>query len=316
MSRDWRPGATPAALAARAGLLEELRAYFRSQGVLEVETPLVASCGVTDVGLTPLTVNDGPETRFLQTSPEYAMKRLLADGAGDIYQICKAFRAGEWGRRHNPEYTLLEWYRVGWDHRQLAREVASLVCRILGRERWQIWPYGALFKHLIDVDPQSDPQPRLQAVARRVAGEVPDGLPRLALLDLLMTHAIEPRLAEWGVVVVTDYPADQAALARTMSVDGAPVACRFECYADGWELANGYWELQSAEELSRRFENDNQSRVAQGLPSMPIDEAFISAHRAGLPDCAGVALGVDRLLARRLGADDIRGLLALDWSRS
>lgn len=313
---DWRPGAPLGALTARAKLLGQLRQFFAECRVLEVETPLLASCGITDPSLAPLTVPHSGGTRYLQTSPEYAMKRLLAAGSGDIFQICKAFRADEIGRRHNPEYSILEWYRLGLDHRELAREVARLVCQVLDRPGWQVWSYQALFAQLLDVNPFTDPQPRIEAVARRVAGDIPEALDRDSLLDLLMSHAIEPRLADWGVVIVTDYPPSQAALARTDTVNGVVVGCRFECYVDGVELANGYWELGDVAELRRRFEHDNVVRAGRGAPVLPLDEAMLAAHAAGLPDCAGVALGVDRLLALAVGGDDIRKVLAFDWQRS
>ena len=313
---DWRPGAAPAALRARAQLLADLRAFFDRQGVVEVETPLLCRAGVTDPALEPLTVATEEGARFLQTSPEYAMKRLLAAGSGDIYQIAKAFRAGEVGRRHNPEYTLLEYYRLTIDHRGLAREVAGLLCQLLSRDGWQVWPYRTLFRQLLEIDPFTDPLPQLHATAVQVAGEIPDDLDRDGLLDLLMSHAIEPALVDWGVVVVTDYPASQAALARTAVVDGVVVGCRFECYVDGVELANGYWELGDAHELRQRFHEDNRRRQTQGLAERPIDEAMLAAHEAGLPPCAGVALGVDRLLALQLGVRDIRAVLSFDWSRS
>lgn len=313
---DWRPGAALAALRARAQLLSDLRAFFAQQGVMEVETPLLCRAGVTDPALEPLVVDTREGLRFLQTSPEYAMKRLLAAGSGDIYQISKAFRAGEVGRRHNPEYTLLEYYRLDVDHRALAREVAALVSQLLARDGWQVWPYRTLFRQLLQLDPFHDPISRLVTAAEAAAGEIPDDLDRDGLLDLLMSHAIEPTLAQRGVVVVTDYPASQAALARTAVVDGEVVGCRFECYADGVELANGYWELGDPHELRQRFHADNRRRLALGLPERPIDESMLAAHEAGLPACAGVALGVDRLLALQLGTRDIREVVSFDWSRS
>lgn len=312
----WHPGADPEALVARGRLLADLRQFLATQQVLEVETPLLCSAGVTDPSLNPLTVEAEDGRRYLQTSPEYAMKRLLAAGSGDIYQLGKAFRAGEFGRRHNPEYTLLEYYRIGFDHRRLAREVASLVSTLLQRNGWQVWPYRTLFRRVLDLDPMTDDIARLQQVAESVAGTLPSSLDRDGTLDLLMTHAIEPTIAPWGVVVVTDYPASQAALARTVQNQGVVVGCRFECYVDGVELANGYWELGCASELRQRFDGDNLKRQQQGLPEIPVDERMLAAHDAGIPDCAGVAIGVDRLLALQLGVDDIRQVLPFDWARS
>lgn len=313
---DWRPGADRGALVARAQLLALIRDFFAARGVLEVETPLLCSSGVTDPALDAFVVPAGAGHRFLQTSPEYAMKRLLAAGSGDIYQICKAFRAEESGSRHNPEYTLLEWYRTGFDHHQLIREVAELLVSVLDLPGWQIWPWGELFAHFLDVDGHRAKQDELLAVANRELGSVPSGLDRNGLLDLLMSHCIEPGIADWGVVFVTDYPASQAALSRRFTRGGVEIGARFECYVHGIELANGYWECPDADELRCRFEADNAVRRSQGRLECPVDEALLDAHASGLPDCSGVALGVDRLLACRLGVRDIRTLMAFDWSRS
>lgn len=312
----WQPSADQSSLLARARLLSQIRQFFAVRGVLEVETPLLCSAGVTDPALEPLTVVDNGAERYLQTSPEYAMKRLLAAGSGDIYQLCKAFRAGEVGRRHNPEYTLLEWYRLDIDHYQLLREVAELVTTVLGRSDWQVWPWRTVFQHVTGLDGITASEPDLVEAAQAQVGELPAGLDRDSLLDLLMSHWVEPAIADWGVVFIVDYPASQAALARRISgVGGSELGARFECYVDGIELANGYWECGDADEMRRRFAADNRLRQARGLPTRPIDEPFLAALEAGLPACAGVALGVDRLLACQLGVSDIRSLIAFDWSR-
>lgn len=312
----WRPAAGVDALRARAGLYRLIRAFFARRGVLEVETPLLASAAVTDPALAAFAVATPEGDRYLQTSPEYAMKRLLAAGSGDIYQLAKAFRAGESGRRHNPEFTLLEWYRLGFSAADLIRETGELLGELLGRRGWQVWPYRRLFVDILGIDPLTADQPALETVARERLGDIPCLDDRDALLDLLVSHLIEPAIAGWGVVFVVDYPPTQAALARCRSRGGDTVAARFECYVDGVELANGYWEAADAALLQARFEADNALRRQRGLPAMAIDQQLLAAVDAGLPDCAGVALGVDRLLALRLGVSDLGQTLAFPWERS
>jgi lysyl-tRNA synthetase class 2 len=318
---DWRPSASLSALAERAALLRQLRSFFRQRGVMEVETPVLSLGTVPDPGIEvfslPSDGADGPK-RYLQTSPEFAMKRLLAAGAGDIFQIGKAFRQGESGRHHNPEFTLLEWYRVGWNHAALIREVAEMVSEVLTCRGWQVWPYRTLFQVLLDIDPfqeQADLSHWL-AVARARIGDVPDELDRDALLDLLMSHCIEPAIRDWGLVFVTDFPVSQAALARTLQVGGTTVAARFECYLAGNELANGYWEQTDPDALRSQLEAENARRTARGQPTRPLDERLLAAQREGLPECAGVALGVDRLMALKLGANSLAEVISFDWSRA
>ena len=318
---DWRPSASLEALAARASLLSRLRAFFAVRGVMEVETPLASLATVTDPAIDALTLAracpEEPE-RFLQTSPEYAMKRLLAAGAGDIFQIARAFRRGECGRRHNPEFTLLEWYRLGWNHADLIREVAELLGEMLGRSGWQVWPYRTLFQQALDLDPLDERvnDTLLQAAAKTRLGEVPADLDREALLDLLMSHCVEPTLKDAGIVFVTDFPPSQSALARLERVQGSIVAARFECYVDGIEVANGYWEQHDAAALRDRFAADNALRRHRGLVQRAPDQRLLAAQDSGLPECAGVALGVDRLLALQLGADEIAEVISFDWARA
>ena len=318
---DWRPSASLVNLTERAKLLAQLRAFFSVREVLEVETPLLSQATVPDRGIAvfqfPIGGGDS-ETRYLQSSPEFAMKRLLAAGAGDIFQIAKAFRSGEVGRHHNPEFSLLEWYRLRWDHAALMREVAALVEEVLGIQSWQVWPYRALFGELMAIDPfeggdpHSVPEGWLE-IAREQVGEIPEALDRDAVLDLLMSHCIEPAIRDWGVVFVTDFPPSQAALARIQRVDGTEIAARFECYVHGQELANGYWEQTDAEALTAQLNRENARRKMRGLMPRPIDERLLAAHQHGLPDCAGVALGVDRLLALKLGAERLSSVISFDW---
>ena len=314
---EWLPSASSEGLAARADLLHALRRFFHNRGVMEVDTPLLSQGTVPDAGIDVFRLpGEGDEAdRYLQTSPESAMKRLLAAGSGDIFQICKAFRQGEAGRHHNPEFTLLEWYRVGWDHAALIREVAEFLGTVLNSDGWQIWPYRALFVEVLGVDPL-DERTSLAALtdlAQSRIGFVPDGLDRDAVLDLLMSHCIEPGINDWGVVFVTDFPPSQVAMARCTSVGDADVAARFECYVHGRELANGYWEQIDADALAAQLHAENTRRRQRGLPERPVDERLLAAHRHGLPECAGVALGVDRLLALKLGADNLVETISFGW---
>ena len=314
---EWLPSASSEGLAARADLLQVLRRFFHDRGVMEVDTPLLSQGTVPDAGIDVFRLpGEGDEAdRYLQTSPESAMKRLLAAGSGDIFQICKAFRQGEAGRHHNPEFTLLEWYRVGWDHTALMREVAEFLGTVLNSDGWQIWPYRALFVEVLGVDPLDEwtSLATLTDLAQSRIGSVPDRLDRDAVLDLLMSHCIEPGIGDWGVVFITDFPPSQVAMARYTSVDDVDVAARFECYVHGKELANGYWEQIDADALAAQLHAENTRRRQRGLPERPIDERLLAAHRHGLPECAGVALGVDRLLALKLGTDNLVETISFGW---
>lgn len=307
MRPGWQPSASLEALRQRARLLDRVRGFFREREVLEIETPLLAHATVTDPHLHSIRVDPGPETLFLQTSPEFAMKRLLAAGSGPVFQLGKAFRSDESGARHNPEFTLLEWYRPGFDDRRLMDEVEELVGQCLGGR----WPgraerlsYRELFRRYLDLDPHAASDEELAATARRYleVGDF-DGS-RDDWLNLLLSHCVEPQLA--GAVFISDYPAGQAALARVEAdEEGTPVARRFELLVGGMELANGYHELGDPREQRRRFEADNARRRETGLPEVPIDERLLAALEHGLPDCAGVALGFDRLVMLAIGATRI-----------
>jgi len=316
---DWHPGADLQRLRARAGLLRRARAFLDARGILEVETPLLGRAGVTDPAVEPLRVERGSSIdspRYLQTSPEYAMKRLLASGSGPIYQITRAFRDGEAGARHNPEFTLLEWYRPGFDHHQLMDEVADLVCHCIGERPRQKTGYRELLRETVGIDPFRASLAELEAAARQhldVGGLSGD---RDMWLDLLVSHLVEPQLAGRGLCFVHDYPPSQAALSRVVEVDGQPVGQRFELYVDGVELANGFCELTDAAEQRRRFEADNARRREHARPEHPLDETLLAALEHGLPACSGVALGVDRLLMLATGDSDIRDVLAFDWERA
>jgi len=244
------------------------------------------------------------------------MKRLLAAQGEPIYQISKAFRDGEAGARHNPEFTLLEWYRPGVGHHQLMAEVADLVRHCLGERPLHKRSYRQLFLDVLHIDPFTAAADELQDTARLHldTGTLSGG--RDLWLDLLMSHLIEPQLVDLGMCFVYDYPASQAALSQIASVDGVAVGLRFELYVDGMELANGYCELTDPAEQRMRFERDNIRRREYGLSERPVDERLLAAMEYGLPSCSGVALGVDRLLMLVTGASDIRDVLTFDWQRS
>lgn len=322
---DWRPTARLEALAGRARVLAAIRGFFAAAGVLEVETPVLSSGSATDPALASLsTTYTGPgaphgATLWLQTSPEFAMKRLLAAGSGPIWQLCKAFRDGERGRRHNPEFSLLEWYRPGYPMHGLIDEVVALLRRVLGGDlREERLTYAEAFARALGLDPHRAAPADLQraAVQAGIAGAGDLRLPdRDAWLDLLMTHCVEPGLGADGITVVHDYPPSQAALACVRDGD-PPVAERFEVYVRGVELANGFHELADAVEQRRRFEADNRRRRDAGLPEMPIDERLLAALEAGLPDCCGVALGVDRLVMLATGAQHIDEVVAFPLERA
>ena len=278
---DWRPSASIEHLKQRAELLAQARAFFAERDVTEVQTPVLAKHSVTEPDVQSIEV---PGYGYLQTSPEYQMKRLLAAGMPSCYQLGPAFRHGEQGRLHNPEFTMLEWYRLGFDYNQLMYEVADLVDTLLG------------------------PKPYLRLTYEDVVGKS-EGRTRDAL-DLAFAEACE-RLTP-GRFFIIDYPADQAALAR-INPDGQ-TAARFELVIDGVEIANGYWELLDVEEHRQRFKTDGEIRQQRGLPAMAVDEAFIAALQHGLPACAGVAMGFDRLVMLGIGAKALSDVTAVTGS--
>lgn len=295
-----------------AKMLADLREFFAERNLLEVQTDLARDYVVSDPYQRCFQVVDqgsesiGP-TQFLQPSPESAMKQLLAAGSGSIYQICKAFRAGERGRSHLPEFTMLEWYRVGYDHWQLMDEVAELVNRQLGKRRVEKITWREAFIRHVGLDPITAGLSQLQARLAEagiaevsVSGEADQ---RRTLLDLLLVTQVEPQLGSGCMTFVYDYPSDQAALARIRE-DSWPVAERFELYLDGIEIANGFHELNDADQQRKRFERDNLQRQTAGLAAIPLDEPLLLCLDK-LPDCAGVAMGVDRLIKIQTGAGSL-----------
>jgi lysyl-tRNA synthetase class 2 len=305
---NWQPAVSPEVLRLRAQLLAEVRRFFANHGVLEVETPILSTAGTTDPQLDSfITAYRGPgsshtQALYLHTSPEFPMKRLLAMGSGCIYQITKVFRNGEVGRFHNPEFTLLEWYRLGFDHHRLMDEVEELATALLYKrlklKASERLSYSEVFQRYLGLDPHRTCVPELAACVRFQGLTPPAGMPPddpNPWLDLLLSHRIGPQLGQGKLTFVYDYPASQAALARVNNA-GPPLAERFELYLKGIELANGFHELGDTQEQRDRFDRDNHIRTTHGLPLVPIDENLLAALAAGLPDCAGVALGFDRLL--------------------
>ena len=326
LDASWMPSASRDALRMRAWLNRLVREFFHARDVLEIETPMLSQAGNTDPNIASFSLEfsgrtDGaPRTRWLRTSPEFALKRLLAAGIGDCYELGRVFRDGEAGGRHNPEFSMLEWYRVGWDHRRLIDEVAELVQAALSRvgrtASLRVVRYRDLYWDVLGVDPfLAD-----DTVLRDALGDVvidPHGLGRDDWLDLLLTHRLQPAFNSNELLAVVDYPSSQCALARIASDgDGFPVAERFELYLGPLELANGYHELLEAAEQSARFASDGRVRHARGAGIPPTDARMLAALMSGLPACAGVALGVDRLLMAMLDASRIADVLAFDFPRA
>lgn len=304
MSFAYQPTCEIKALKARAKLYQQLRQFFAERDVLEVETPVLSQAGVTDVHLASVQatrhVQGKQQTHYLQTSPEFAMKRLLASGSGAIYQICKVFRDDEHGRKHNSEFTMLEWYRPEFSLKDLMLEVTDLLNVVLaerfGEVRPTILSYKHAFQDRLDLNPLQATLKELKDAAHRVGLNIDLGNDRLAYMDLLFSHMVEPSLGFDTPVFLTDFPPEMASLAKVkMDEDGEQVAARFELYIEGLELANAYDELIDAEVLRSRFIADNAERKQLGLHIMPIDE-FLLAALPNMPECSGIALGIDRLL--------------------
>jgi lysyl-tRNA synthetase class 2 len=317
----WRPTAGVAALRRRARALRSTREFFHKRGVLEVETPAMVNAPVSDVNLVSVrvAVPGGDSPPFLHTSPEYAMKRLLAAGSGDIYQICHVFRGAERGRQHNPEFTMLEWYRLGFSLEDLMREVADLVRELLDMPQLpsELVSYREAVRRHAGFDPLEADIGVLQQAARELGFDAARAgtAGRDELLDLIVGAKVGPALGHDALTFLHRYPASQAALARLDAGDPR-VALRFELYHCGVELANGYHELASGAEQRQRFAADQKTRASRGLATFPLDTHLLSALDAGLPDCAGVALGFDRVLMLSLGAASIDDVLAFPVERA
>jgi len=305
---NWQPAAALRVVRERARVYLQIRAFFNTRGYLEVETPILMPTTSTDVHIGSLETSSAGRRLFLQTSPEYAMKRLLAAGSGSIFQIGHAFRQDEQGRLHNPEFSLLEWYREGYDYQQLMDEMELLIVSLSLRQcDFSRITYKQLFRQSLDLVIDDIGLTELRAeCARRVPDCEPQDLDFDQCLDLLLAMVIAAGMR--GYQFVYDYPLSQAALARVSDSD-ASVAERFELFYDGVELANGFSELTDANQQRARFESDNLARAQKGLPQLDIDELLLAALSHGLDDCAGVALGLDRLLMVLLDLDSIDQVL-------
>ncbi|MGH8085125.1 MAG: EF-P lysine aminoacylase EpmA [Lysobacter sp.] len=326
MTLDWQPTASFDTLRLRAALNARIRIFFAERDVTEVETPVMSVAGNTEPNIASFSLQfsgrtDGASrTRWLRTSPEYPLKRLLAAGFGDCYELGRVFRDGEAGGRHNPEFSMLEWYRAGWDHRQLVEETAALVnaaLALVGREAGlEQTRYRDLYRERLGLDPMTASDEQLRLALGDTAID-PEGLTRDDWLDLLMTHRLQPQFRSDQMLAIHDYPASQCALARLRDDgEGTPVAERFELYLGPLELANGYHELTDVVEQGARFERDGERRRERGDVVPPADDRLLAGLAEGLPDCAGVALGVDRLMMAMLQTDRIADVLAFDFSRA
>jgi lysyl-tRNA synthetase class 2 len=327
MTDTWRPNATLQALRSRAQLLQQIRQWFASQNILEVETPQLSQGSTTDPHIESFIAtpsNHADSQRYLRTSAEFHMKRLLASGSGDIYELGKVFRVDESGRYHNPEFTMLEWYRVGLTHQQLIDNVEHLLRSLHSGNKGEFpgltrITYRELWQSVCDIDIAHASTTELKASLKRKGCDVPESIADDidSLLDLGMSLVICHQLTADCYTCITDYPASQASLARIERHDDFAVACRFEFYYGSLELANGYHELTDATEQRQRFEADNKTRRERGLPAMAVDESLLAAMHAGLPDCAGVAIGVDRLLMILMPeVDHLQQLIAFNWERA
>ena len=322
----WRPCASLEMLVLRATLLARIRSFFMRQGVLEIDTPLLSRFGSTDPAIESFhTSYSGPGSvdglpLYLHTSPEFFMKRLLAAGSGPIYQLAHVFRNAELGSRHNPEFMMLEWYRPGMDHQALMDEADTLLAFIL-EDFMDYQPakrvtYRQWFRDGTGLDPWTDKVAAFRQFAEQRLDSVPESMDDQELdpwLDLLVTHWLEPELGDRPVFVY-DYPVSQASLARVRQGE-IPVAERFELYIRGVELANGFHELADAEQQQQRFESENRVRERMGKPIVPMDHNLLAALQSGLPDCAGVAIGFDRLVMVAAGLPDIASAMPFPLSQ-
>ena len=330
VATDFRPTADWTNLRLRAEMLRRLRAFFDTRGFLEVETPILSADTVVDRHLDPFCVTISPlpqvggktatEHRWLQTSPEFAMKRLLAAGAGPIYEVARVFRLDELGPLHNPEFTLVEWYQPGDDLNAGMQTTSDLCETLLKRGPAERISYAEAFHRYVGIDPHTSDGKQLAAVTRQLGIEAPASMSlddRDGWLDLLMVERIQPHLGVSQPALLYDYPASQAALARIRrDEDGPPVAERFELYFNGIELANGYHELLDPAELRARNAEVNAQRALDGKPTLPEESRLLAAMESGLPPSVGVALGFDRLVMLAAGAQSIAEVMAFPFNRA
>ncbi|WP_191601260.1 EF-P lysine aminoacylase EpmA [Marinomonas algicola] len=298
----WQPSADIITLKKRAALFSKIRHFFDKKNIMEVDTQMLSLASISDPHIEALTLSTNvqgePIPYYLQTSPEFAMKRLLCAGSGCIYQLGKVFRAEDRSRRHSIEFTMLEWYRVGLDHWQLMDEIEQLLNVLMEGQpvKCERQSYQAAFEDVLSINPHTVALTTLQQMAHEHTGYGLEEMDRDTLLELLFSHVIEKKIGLELPCFVHSYPASQAALAQKITQDGKLVAARFELYWKGMELANGYYELTDSIEQGKRFSDDVSQRKQLQLPNRQVDERLIAALEQGLPNCSGVALGVDRLL--------------------
>ena len=315
-ANHWRPSASKVNLQARANIIQTIRQFFIDRNVLEVETPVLVHHTVSDPYLDSIQCHAPSESTplYLQTSPEYHMKRLLCADIGSIFQICKSFRGDEQGRIHNVEFTLLEWYRLDFDHHQLMDEMDDLLQLVLACDHAERITYQNAFKQHLNLDPLQTSSAELKACAEKNGINDPGlGDSIDDWLMLLFSYCIEPKLQR--LTFVYDFPASQSALARINENDSR-VSDRFEVYCQGIELANGFYELADAQEQRQRFTQNNHTRIAQAKQQVEPDELLLSALEHGLPSCAGVALGIDRLIMLALQATSIGDVMSFTFSEA
>ncbi len=315
---NWRPDATLETLKSRARLLQRTRAFFAQRSVLEVETPAISHSATTEPHLNSWQVIStlrADQKFYLHTSPELPMKRLLASGSGDIYQLCKVFREGEQGRRHNPEFTLLEWYRTGFDMPAMMADVEEYFTELLQDKlvhKAEFVSWRQAFMDYANCDPFNATTEELKQVFTSYTQQDVPGMGDEDWLDLIMSQVVEPQFNRGRLVFVTHFPASQASLAR-LNPDDHRLAERFEVFAGGLELANGFHELTDVNEQRQRIKHENQLRKQRGLPVVDVDEHFLAALEHGMPDCSGVAVGFDRLVMLAAGITDIRQVMSFSF---
>ena len=319
MDDDWRPTASIKNLQTRANLLANARSFFNQRNVLEVETPLLAACGVVEANITSFELSIEGELKYLQTSPEYAMKRLLAAGMGDCYQICKSFRAKEAGVLHNPEFTIIEWYRLSYSMQQIMRETVEFIQELLsngtGCRTVQYVSYCDVSERVLGRPIIDYSHAELCEIAIQYGLTVYESLSIEQLYDFIFSSCVVPTFDATSITVVSNYPASQASLAALDDAD-KNLAQRFEVFANHIELANGYVELIDADQQRERFEQDQATRLRRELPGIKIDQRLMHALQHGLPQCAGVAVGFDRLLMLVVGASSIDEVISFDWNHA
>ncbi len=317
---NWQPTASLTNLQARARALTQVREFFSQRGVLEVETPLVGAHAVTDPNIESFTFADEQAAQhYLQTSPEYAMKRLLAAGVPDIYQVCKCFRKAEQGDVHNPEFTMIEWYRLGFTLEQIMQESVDLIVELLGKQKYtkaiNYLSYNDFFSHAIDVSFAALSTKDIQELAIEYGLQQDQAMSHAQMVDFVCAYLVDKHMQADAITCMYHYPAEQAALAK-INVNDPAVAERFEVFCGGVELANGYVELVDANILLERFKKDQAVRRSRGLDYVDIDPRLLDAQKHGLPECAGVAVGFDRLLMLACNENRVQHVMSFSWSNA